>query len=175
MTVPSEIWYLPRMRPDLYVGSFPLHFERKLHRILGSPAKVLHPFGGLAEIGDRVDQNATTAPTWVGDGHDMHWIPDGTYDLVIVDPPYSTHESEWIYGTGKIRPKAAAQEAVRVCRPGGFVVLYHVLQPARPSGCELVRRIMVIGRVGHQARYCFVYRKVAAPGEETIQDALFTA
>jgi hypothetical protein len=46
----------------------------------------LHPFGGLAEIGDTVDLNATTTPTWVGDTHDLDWIADESYDPVILDP-----------------------------------------------------------------------------------------
>lgn len=83
--IPTEAWVLPRPRKDAYVGSFPLHFERKLWRLLGEPEKVLHPFGGLAEIGDTVDLNATTAPTLVGDAHDLDWIADDTYDLVILD------------------------------------------------------------------------------------------
>jgi len=100
--IPTEIWVLPRPRPDAYVGSFPLHFEKKLWRLLGCPEKVLHPFGGLAEIGDSVDLNETTAPTWVGDAHDLHWIADDTYDLVILDAPYSDEESETLYGTPKL-------------------------------------------------------------------------
>lgn len=71
LPIPTETWVLPRPRPDAYVGGFPLHFERKLWRLLGEPEKVLHPFGGLAEIGDRVDLNATTSPTFVGDAHDL--------------------------------------------------------------------------------------------------------
>jgi hypothetical protein len=37
VTVPTECWVLPRPRKDAYVGSFPLHFEKKLHRLLGEP------------------------------------------------------------------------------------------------------------------------------------------
>ena len=38
--IPTEAWVLPRPRPDAYVGSFPLHFEKKLHRLMGEPEKV---------------------------------------------------------------------------------------------------------------------------------------
>ena len=101
--IPTETWVLPRPRPDAYVGGFPLHFERRLWELSASPTKVLHPFGGLAEIGDFVDLNPTTIPTWVGDAHDLHWIDDDSYDLVILDPPYSAEESG-----GAIRDAAAA-------------------------------------------------------------------
>ena len=56
MTVPTETWVLPRPRKVRYKGGFPLHFEKKLWRLLGEPVSVLHPFGGKAEIGVRVDE-----------------------------------------------------------------------------------------------------------------------
>ena len=33
--IPTECWVLPRPRKDYYVGGFPLHFEKKLWRLLG--------------------------------------------------------------------------------------------------------------------------------------------
>lgn len=141
------------------MGSFPLHFEQRLWRVLGKPEKVLHPFGGLSEIGDSIDLNETTAPTWVGDAHDLHWIADDSYDAVILDPPYSNEESEEMYGTPKLRYGTFVKEAVRVCKPGGAVVIYHRQMKPRPPGCVLERRIVVLTRVNHGARICMVYRK----------------
>lgn len=160
--IPTDCWVLPRPRKDAYVGGFPLHFERKLWHVMGSPALVLHPFGGLAEIGDRVDLNASTSPTWVGDAHDLHWIADGTYDLVILDPPYSDDESETLYGTGKLRPGVFKAEATRVCRVGGHVAVYHRVQPKRLEGTRLVRRIVVLTRANHAPRVCFIFEKLGA-------------
>jgi len=159
--IPTETWVLPRPRKDAYVGSFPLHFEQRLWRLLGKPEKVLHPFGGLAEIGDFVDLNETTSPTWVGDAHDLHFIADETYDLVILDPPYSSDESAELYGTPPLRWNTFVGEAVRVCKPGGHVAVYHVKQPPRPSGTRLVRRIVVLTRTWHAPRLCFVFEKQA--------------
>jgi len=160
MAIPTETWVLPRPRPDCYVGSFPLHFEKKLWKLLGCPEKVLHPFGGLAEIGDSVDLNETTAPTWVGDAHDLHWIEDDTYDLVILDPPYSDEESYQLYATPKLKYAQFVKEAVRVCKPGGHVAIYHKVMKPRPEGCRLVQRVVVLTRVQHAARICMVYRKM---------------
>lgn len=157
--IPSEVWVLPRPRPDAYVGSFPLHFEKKLWRTMGCPEKVLHPFGGLAELGDSVDLNATTTPTWVGNAHDLSFIADESYDLVILDPPYSDEESEWLYGTPPLKRGVYTREAVRVCKTGGHVCVYQIKQPARPAGTRLVRRIVVLTRTGHAPRVCFVFEK----------------
>jgi hypothetical protein len=159
--IPTEAWVLPRPRKDAYVGSFPLHFEQKLWKLLGRPEKVLHPFGGLAEIGDFVDLNATTTPTWVGDAHDMHFIQDGSYDLVILDPPYSDEESEMLYGTPPPRWGDYTREAVRACKVGGHVAVYLDKQPARPEGTKLVHRVVVLTRTWHKARICFIFEKLA--------------
>jgi len=171
VTVPTETWVLPRPRPDAYVGSFPLHFEQRLWRLLDRPEKVLHPFGGLAEIGDTVDLNATTAPTWVGDAHDLHWIPDETYDLVVLDPPYSNQEAEELYGTPPLRWNTYVGEAVRVCKTGGHVAVYHVKQPPRPRGTRLAHRIVVLTRTWHAPRVCFVFAKAAAQAELGLEAA----
>jgi hypothetical protein len=162
MAIPTETWVLPRPRKDAYVGSFPLHFEKKLHRLLGEPEKVLHPFGGLAEIGDWVDLNETTAPTWVGDGHDMHWLPDSCYDLVILDPPYDDEMAAELYGTPPLRYGVYTREAVRVCKPGGHVAIYHWVMTPRPEGTRLVQRVIVLTRTWHRPRVCMVYQKMSA-------------
>jgi hypothetical protein len=170
--IPTDAWVLPRPRPDAFVGSFPLHFEQKLVRVVAAlqgrgdweygAGSVLHPFGGLAEIGDTVDLNATTSPTWVGDAHDLHWLEDESYDLVILDPPYSDEEAEWLYGTPPLRPARFTAEAVRVCKTGGHVAVYHRAQPKRPPGTRLVRRIVVLTRTNHAPRVCFVFEKLSA-------------
>jgi hypothetical protein len=168
-TIPTEAWVLPRPRRDCYVGSFPLHFEGKLVRLVAGlqgvgdwEIRVLHPFGGLAEWDDRVDLNATTTPTWVGDAHDLHWIGDDQYDLVVLDPPYSDDEAAWLYSTPPLKPGRFTAEAVRVCRPGGHVAVYHRQQPRRPDGTRLVHRIVVLTRTGHAPRVCFIFEKLEA-------------
>jgi hypothetical protein len=160
--IPTETWVLPRPRKDAYVGSFPLYFEQKLHRLMDEPAKVLHPFGGLCEIGDSVDLNETTTPTWVGDAHDLHFIEDESYDLVILDPPYSDEEAEWLYSTPPLKRSLYTAEAVRVCKAGGHVAVYQVKQPPRPEGTRLVHRIVVLTRTHHAPRVCFVFQKLTA-------------
>lgn len=168
--IPTETWVLPRPRRDAYVGSFPLHFEQKFVRLIAElqgkgdwefgHGTVLHPFGGLAEIGDTVDLNATTSPTFVGDAHDMHWIVDNSYDLVLLDPPYSDDESHLLYRTPPLRYGQFIREAVRVCKPGGHVAIYHKVMKPRPAGCRLVHRVVVLTRVNHAARICMVYQKM---------------
>lgn len=158
-TIPNTVWVLPRPSRSKYPGSYPLHFEGKLWNLLGKPAKVLQPFGGCSEIGDTVDLNETTGSTWVGDAHDLHWIEDDTYDSVWLDPPYSDEEAEEIYATPRLRYGKFVAEAVRVCKPGGTVVIYHRMQAPRPEGCVLIHRVVILTRTWHSARIAMIYQK----------------
>jgi hypothetical protein len=60
-------------------------------------------------------------------------------------------------------------EAVRVCKIGGHVAIYHRVQPPTPKGPDhgvpvvrLARRIVILTRAGHAPRVCFVFEKVGA-------------
>lgn len=157
--IPTETWVLPRPRQNKYRGGFPLHFEKKLWRLYGCPARVLHPFGGAAEIGDRVDLIEETKPAWVGDAHNMSWIADNTYDLVILDPPYDEKQSKELYGTPKPRYKDYMAEAVRVTKIGGHIAMYHWVMTPRPAGTKFDRRIVILTRVWHRPRVCCIFKK----------------
>jgi len=153
-------WVLPRpRRNNKYIGGFPQHFEKKLWRLLGSPEKVLHPFGGMAEIGDRVDIKPEVNPTWVGDAHNLDMIPSESYDLVILDPPYSEEYSKRLYSTKKVKFKQYTKEGVRVLKEDGFLVMYHCLATPRIEGTILVKRIFLETRVWHKLRCIHIHQK----------------
>ena len=159
MTIPTETWVLPRPRKNKYKGGFPLHFEKKLWRLLGEPDKVLHPFGGMAEIGDRVDINPEVEPDWIGDAHDLGFIDSDVYDLVILDPPYDDEQSRKLYGTGKLKYKTYVNEAVRVCKPNGHIAIYHWVMTPRPDKTKFAQRIVILTRTWHRPRVCCIYQK----------------
>ncbi len=161
MTIPTETWVLPRPRKNKYRGGFPLHFEQKLWKLLGKPEKVLHPFGGMAEIGERVDINPDVNPDYIGDAHNLYFIDDDTYDCVILDPPYDDEHSEKLYKTGHLNYNKYVSEAVRVTKPGGYICIYHWVLTPRPKNTKLVRRIVILTRVWHRPRVCCIYQKVS--------------
>ena len=152
-------WVLPRPRKNKYRGGFPLHFEKKLWRELGCPEKVLHPFGGMAEIGDRVDINPEVKPDFVGDAHRLKSIKNNVYDLVILDPPYNDEQAKKLYKTPKLKYKDYISEAIRVCKPKGFIAMYHWVMTPRPEGTKYFMRIVILTRVWHRPRVCCVFQK----------------
>jgi len=159
MVVENLAWCLPRpRRVNLVPGCFPAHFEGKLMRLLNNPEKVLQPFGGLAEYGLRMDIRPDVKPDVVGDAHAL-LFKDSSFDLALLDPPYSDSDAERMYRTGHVRLMVAAREAVRVVREGGWIVLYHALSLPVPPHCILTHRILVETRPWHVARTVHVHRK----------------
>lgn len=56
-------------------------------------------------------------------------LPTEAYDFVMLDPPYSEEEAGRLYDTPWYNIFKVMEEAARVCRPGGLVVLLHRLIP----------------------------------------------
>lgn len=170
-------WTLPRPRKHRYIkGGFPLHFEHKLLNLYGfkpedhytgndgrlhslsSNNLILHPFGGMAEYGLRVDVNPDLEPHVIADAHSLPFKSD-VFAMVIVDPPYSDDLSRKIYGTGKLKYKTFVAEALRVTKPGGYIVLYHVVMLPRPKRTFYDKRIYLGIRIWHRLRCVSIFRK----------------
>lgn len=157
--ITSIVWTLPRPPASRYKGGFPLFFEQNLHQLLGYPERVLHPFGGRAEIGERCDLDPTVEPDHLCDAHKLPF-DDEIYDCVILDPPYSDEEALELYATTKrLRPRVYTAEAVRVLKPGGWLVVYTDREPRRPPRCNHAMRIVVVLRPSHRPRIAGVFQK----------------
>lgn len=157
-------WVLPRPNKSKYIGSFPLHFEKKLLRLLNidlKKHKILHPFGGKAEFGTRVDINKEVKPDYIGDAHNLDIFEDNTFDLVILDPPYNENYSKRLYKTNKIplKYKKYTSEAVRVCKEGGYVVMYHYVATPSIPNTILFKRIFMETRMWHKLRCVHIHQK----------------
>lgn len=163
MTVKQVFWWLPRPSASLYPGSFPLYFERKLLRLLGlkpDHARIIHVFGGKPEFGETVDINPENNPTYIGDAHNLYFLENNSYDLVIADPPYSQQESIDIYGVNrKLERETWVSEACRITKKEGYLALYHRLLLPRPENFQWMYIIAIAGRINHEGRLCGVFKK----------------
>jgi SAM-dependent methyltransferase len=162
-SVQSVAWCLPRPAKSRYPGAFPLHFEKKLKEfllLLGAPrtAKILQPFGGKAQLGLRLDLKPEVRPDIIADAHMLPFLPS-TFDVVILDPPFSTHKSITLYATGPLHFKAYISEAARVLKTGGFLVMYHTHSMPGVPGLKLRARILLETRVNHLARIVHIRQK----------------
>jgi hypothetical protein len=140
----------------------PQAVDRIRNSVVSREPKSLTPIRSNAS-GPSVNQMFRSGSSAIPSPRKGDWGPvtDSSYDLVIVDPPYSNEEAAWLYGTPPLKRGRYVAEAVRVCKPGGHVCLYQIKQPTRPQGTRLVRRIVILTRSGHAARVCFVFEKLA--------------
>ena len=164
MAIENLAWVLPRPSKSQYIGSFPLHFEKKLLRLLGLHPDgvfrhlILHPFGGKVEFGLRLDILPQVEPDIVGDAHQLPFR-DEVFDCVILDPPYTDEHSKRLYNTGKLKFGRYTSEAVRVLKDGGYLVFYHWIATPRIPNTVLVKRILLETRVWHKLRCVHIHRK----------------
>ena len=155
-------WVLPRPKPPYYPGAWPLHFEKRLIRLLGNPKpeKIIHLFAGSAEIGKTIDIRPMVNPDYLADVHDLSFIEENSFKAVICDPPYSDDESKELYNVEiPLRFKTWIKEAVRICEPNGFVVLYHDRWLPKPPKCSYWMRIIVLPGQHHRGRICHIFMK----------------
>ena len=153
-------WHLPRPNPTRYKGSVPLHFEKKLLDLTGIPNNkdLLNMFSGDSKMGFTVDVKPETNPDLIHDCHDLPF-DDNTFGNSFRDSPYSTQESIELYGTGPLHPTKFTAEQVRVTKPNGLVMIYHINTQPNPLGCKYLGTICIITRVQHKLRTCQIFRK----------------
>jgi len=112
----------------------------------------------MAEYGIRVDIIPEVNPDCIGDAHSL-MFRDETFDLVFLDPPYTDDYSASLYGTGRLNFKRYSQEAVRVLKEGGWLVVYHFVATPQIPGTVMVKRIFIETRPWHRPRVVHIHRK----------------
>ena len=151
-------------------GGYPLRFVEwafgEMGRVHGSevdPARVLHLCSGSMRTGVRVDIRPEMQPTIVGDVRNVP-LPDGSFDFIMADPPYSEDYATNLYGTGQHYPKPGEiiREAARLLRPGGLVGLLHFQVPVIRKPMKIVNVYAVTTGSGYAIRAWTLLRKVEA-------------
>jgi len=158
--VSNITWVLPRPRKDHYPGGFPQHFESMLFRLLQIQpgSKILHPFGGMAEYGIRIDLKSEVRPDVIANAESLPFR-DNTFDLVICDPPYNGELSKTLYDGPAPRITRYGPEAVRVTKEFGFICLYHWYMMPRLKGTALRTRVIILQRTWGRPRVATICQK----------------
>lgn len=150
--------------PEPCYGRYPKGFLAWALGALGLRGpRVLHVCtGGMSREdalgGTRVDIRREAAPDVLADGRRLPF-PDGAWDGVMLDPPYSVEYAETLYRCEYPRPSHLLSEAARVVRPGGVVAMLHYLIPFPPPGCAFVSVTGITQGLGYRIRAWCVYRK----------------
>lgn len=89
---------------------------------------MLSMFAGAAAIGTTTDIREETGAQIVAP-YDAIPLPDSSFDMVIADPPYTVGFGfQWTEHMKNVpRPKRVLGEAARLVRPGGLILILHIL------------------------------------------------
>lgn len=119
-------------------------------------------FCGSSNFGDTIDINPDVNSTYVADCCGRLPIADGVYDVVIADPPYDSQDitySDKLYKTGLVKPYSFVNEAVRVCKVGGFICILHQLVYKTLKGTERYAVIPITTGPNQRIRVLNIFKK----------------
>jgi hypothetical protein len=87
----------------------------------------------------RVDVRPEVNPTHCEDATKTS-LPDGSFDWIIIDPPYSRDLAREYYGTSDHYHgiNAFTKEASRLCSPGGLILTLTYEIPKRIPSCDFL-------------------------------------
>jgi hypothetical protein len=128
-----------------YPGRF-LHNLQKWYPWEGK--KVLSMFSGATDIGTTTDIREETGADYVCP-FDKIPLPDGSFDMILADPPYTTGFGfEWTKHMKDIpKPKHILGEAARLVKVGGLILILHIqMIPAY--------KVFKVKRVGMHPIFC---------------------
>lgn len=116
-------------------------------------------FAGAASTGFRIDVRQELKPDLVCDVHHLPF-KDNCFEGVVADPPYHDRFSQKYYQTGKLKERTWLNEAIRVCKPGGKIGIYHnfVMQPTKQIRFALL--VLTILRFRQYVRVLSVFTKL---------------
>lgn len=121
-----------------YWGGFPGNYLDRVLSMFARPRRGLHLFSGaIPPTPGWVRVDLAAAADVQADAHQLPFA-DGTFDLIVADPPYSA-EAAARYGTPMINRRLVLRECARVLEKGGCLVwLDTVLPPWRKADFRLM-------------------------------------
>ncbi len=146
------VWYCGTSWTKVHLhGQYPPGFAKRALALFPEDKDVLHAPSGTLE-GDKLPdghvtmdliRDAARNPQHLGDCGDMPF-PDGSFDLILSDPPYTKKDSE-IYGTPPFPMGRFVNESHRILRPGGHLGVLHTYYPSyKRKKFKLVGLIAVV-------------------------------
>jgi len=137
-----------------YPGGFPRGFLKYLQELgyWGKKRCYLCAGGVKDPEAIRVDILSKTKPTHCEDARATS-LPKNSFDVVIIDPPYTRELAEKLYKTEKYYSSINqfAKEASRIVKRGGLVITLSYEVPKRIPNCNFIAAIGVYQaiRVAH--------------------------
>lgn len=132
-----------------YPGAFPQGLINKIRKKWWGQKRLWLFSGSFKDKeGVMIDIKKEVNPSIVANCEDLPF-KDEIFDFIMIDPPYSEKESKELYNLPYCNIIKVMNEASRVCRPGGYVLLLHrLLTFYHPSETIHKKRLQLQGIVG---------------------------
>lgn len=124
------VWYCGSFRRSSFHGQYPSGFLPRLLALFPGAREILHcPSGTVEGPGITVDRirDGVRRPMVVADARSLPFR-DGSFDLVLADPPYTAADSRK-YGCAPFPLRRAMEEWRRVLHVGGHLAVLHTAVP----------------------------------------------
>jgi hypothetical protein len=148
-------------QPPAVYGMYPARLIPKLLPWLRCERhEILHVCSGALPKGEglRVDIRPDARPDIVADGRRLP-LASGSVAAVMIDPPYTEHYADVLYGTDYPRPSHLLREAARVVRQGGRIAFVHYITPNPPPGTHHVKTFGLSTGFGYPMRAVTLYER----------------
>lgn len=147
--------------PSGVLGMYPAALIGKLMPWLRCERReVLHVCSGGLPRGEgiRVDIRPGARPDVLADGRRLPFR-DGCISAALLDPPYTPHYAQELYGVEYPLPSHLLAEAARVVRPCGRIGFVHYLVANPPPGCHHVKTFGLSMGFGYPMRAVTIYER----------------
>jgi len=152
----TSVLYLPRPSSK-YPGCYPLWFERRIPKILGTE-NFIHLFSGNSTLGFKIDIKEEVSPDLVADVHKLPFA-DNSFDGGMADPPYTKEFAKTLYGTVYPRWYEWSKELSRVVKPNGKIAVMQNYIVPTIHNCSYEEIIVILTRIKQYPRIVTVFKK----------------
>jgi hypothetical protein len=154
-----------------YHGAYPRSYLERVMSMfpdMTDRTRILHLFSGSLAMGRyvrvdlRIDSNAGVTPDVRANAHALSF-PNGWFDLVLADPPYSGEDADK-YGTPMVDRRKVFSEVVRVLRLGGHLVWLDMVHPIySKSELKLWGQVGIVRSTNHRYRIATFWERIKQP------------
>lgn len=124
-----------------YPGGFPIGFLKWVNEMGWVGQNRCYLCSGMVDdkVAVKVDVRREVKPTLLEDARKTS-LKKNSFDWVMIDPPYNADIAKRFYGTERFFSSinAFAEEAERICKPGGIILTLSYEVPKRLKNCDLV-------------------------------------